>query len=294
MVAGEPMPPWWLRAAGARPATRRWRGKRGPTPPRPTHTTSWAVAPGWSSHGHLPVTVAGRPSARGCAASRLRFADRASALMRAGGRVGGAHGKRAATRGQFVIHVRIRASTRSRGAADGERGCTGRRGAGSSSYSGWSRCSWAGACAAVAGVLVERPGGAGAMRPRIPSMYRALGSSHVRRGLRQLAPRRPSRRRGTASRSARRCRPGSRRRRSRSRTALLRTAGARLPGDRARRGRRPRGRDRRGRFDDHAGARPQPLHRAPAAHDLAQAQGGLPREQARGRAGRRTRSSRRT
>ena len=41
--------------------------------------------------------------------------------------------------------------------------------------------------------------------------------------------------------------------------------------------------DRRGRVDDHAGARPQPLHRQLGAHALAQAEGGLPREQARGR-----------
>ena len=38
--------------------------------------------------------------------------------------------------------------------------------------------------------------------------------------------------------------------------------------------------DRAGRLDDHAGARPQPLHRQPAADVVAQDQGGLPRREA--------------
>ena len=98
----------------------------------------------------------------------------------------------------------IRASTRSLAAADGDRGCiTGRRGVWASSCSGWSRCSWRRLRRRRRRVR-ERPGGAGAMRPRIPARTDPR-EQHVRRGVRRLAPRRRPRRRATASpwRSAR-------------------------------------------------------------------------------------------
>ena len=73
--------------------------------------------------------------------------------------------------------------------------------------------------------------------------------------------------------------------------ALLPARRRRLRGHRARalEGRQRR-QGRRGRLDDRAAARAQPLHR-PRAHARAQAQGGLPRDQAEPPAGRSSRSS---
>ena len=76
--------------------------------------------------------------------------------------------------------------------------------------------------------------------------------------------------------------PWLRRRRSRSRTAASTSTAGSTP--RASRGplwaRRPGRQGRAGRLDDHAAARPQPLHLA-RADDRAQGEGGLPRDQAR-------------
>ena len=63
--------------------------------------------------------------------------------------------------------------------------------------------------------------------------------------------------------------------------AFLRARRHRLPGHSARRGERhPSGPDRRGRLDDHAAARPQPLHQAPRADAEAQGRGSVPRRPA--------------
>ena len=87
---------------------------------------------------------------------------------------------------------------------------------------------------------------------------------------------------GRSSRS-RASAPGCRRRPSRSRTgASTRTAASTRRASPAPSRRRPGAQGRPGRLDDHAAARPQPLH-LERAHGAAEAEGGVPRDQAQRR-----------
>ena len=117
-----------------------------------------------------------------------------------------------------------------------------------------------------------------------PELVRLRGRRHPAR----LDPGRAEPRAGPARPDQRR---GSRRRRSRSRTgASTSTAASTTRASRARSGGRQRRQGRRGRLDDRPAARPQPLHR-PRADVRAEAQGGVPRDQAQPSSGRSSGSS---